>query len=89
MSCLSTLVIDAEEKMEASYRVVIKGIEAAMLQGRTELIFNTTTDHQLVSDDAMHMITANALVSNGFKVTRGGSDTYIVSGWDSIKLHNA
>jgi hypothetical protein len=87
MSCLATLVINAQEKMAASYSVIVKSIEEAMLQGRGELILNATLDYQLVSEESMHMLTANALVDNGFKVTRGGNNTFIVSGWDKVKVH--
>lgn len=88
MSCLSTLVVNAAGRMEEAYKVIIEAIQEAMYEGRAELILNATKDHHLVSNHTMHMLTANALVSNGFNVTRGGSDTFIVSGWDNIKVQS-
>ena len=87
MSCLATLLVNAQEKMEMSYKVIIESIEEAMLEGRAELILNATMDHRLVSADSMHLLTANALMDNGFKVARGGNNTFIVSGWDKVKVH--
>lgn len=85
MSCLSTLLVNAEERMEQSYKVVIEAIEQAMYDGKSELIFNSTNSHNQVSDTHLHMLTANALITNGFKVVRGAG-TYIVSGWDRVKI---
>lgn len=85
MSCLATLVTNAEQRMVESFSVVLETIESAMFSGKSEVIFNTTDRHELVSDTHIHMITANALITKGFMVARG-SGTYIVSGWDNVKL---
>lgn len=85
MSCLATLVANAEERMAEAYKAVIDTIETAIFEGKSELIFNATTSHNLVSDTHIHPITANALITNGFKVVRGSS-TFTVSGWDKVSL---
>lgn len=86
MSSLTTLRLNAEDKMEAAYKAVIKSIDTAMLAGKSDLVLSVTNDPALVSGTDVHMLTANKLVTNGFTVTRNGC-TYTVSGWDKIKLY--
>lgn len=83
MDTMQTLLDKLNVRMRASYKEALDTIEATILEGSSECVFNRTLSPHLVSDNTIHSIVANMLIDAQFTVTSSLS-TYTVSGWNKV-----